>query len=807
MLKPFVGLFHEKARQEAWVSFDALLVKARDLLRDHPSVRENLKQRFQAILIDEFQDTDPVQYEILLYLAEEKGQIAKNWQAVKLAPGKLFVVGDPKQSIYGFRRADIEAYHAVRVLIFGQGGVHCTLSTNFRSHGLILNFVNGIFEKVMIQKAGIQPEYIAIQPPEFEETSEKSENSILKFRQVSLRLIQTTKEKWNADTAKQREGEAIAQWLSQEVLGKVEILGDDGKIRHVKKEDVAILMRTLTGVRHILQPLRRLGIAYWVEGEKHFYRKQVVIDAVNLLRVVADANDKIALVAVLRSPLGGLDDDAIYVLEKKGLLNYRRESALLDAPISDLYAIFSRFHDLAARLPVAEAVSTVFDECTLRLLAAASNDGAQALANLKKIEEEVAELSKEETMTFQAVVFSLRAAVDTATDTAESPLAEAGIDAVKVFSIHKAKGLEFPLVILAGCHAVPKPGARDSGSLRYDWSSDLTGLRLGEVRDLNAVFLKEKVRLREIEEEKRLLYVAMTRAREHLMISAAPSEKIKPGSFLSQIETVLAEKGEGILSDSGSGPIKIGDDLISRTVLSEIELEGVAQVLEDRPASEVDDAALAQKWENRFRVYDVLQNKKVFISPTQLKITDKTAFKRAPAKKKALSQTPTAEISAKLGQLAHRFLETWDFSSDPKNYKGILDSFLNQQGLLNKDMSPEALFEEMDAIFKVFFFSPAYAALSQVKIVDREVPFFMPWQGQVMQGEIDLIYEEAGKLYIADYKTDRIKKTEIQEAAKQYHHQCQIYPEAVRRALQREVAGMKLIFLRLGLSYSVSMGA
>ncbi|MEC4677420.1 MAG: PD-(D/E)XK nuclease family protein, partial [Nitrospirota bacterium] len=248
------------------------------------------------------------------------------------------------------------------------------------------------------------------------------------------------------------------------------------------------------------------------------------------------------------------------------------------------------------------------------------------------------------------------------------------------------------------------------------------------------------------------------------------------------------------------GPIKIGDDLISKTVLSEVELEGVAQVLEDRPASKVNHAALAQKWENRFRTYDVLQNKKVFISPTQLKTTDKTAFKRAPTKRKALSQTPTAEISAKLGQLAHRFLETWDFSSDPKNYKGVLDSFLNQQGLLNKDMSPEALFEEMDAIFKVFFFSPAYAALSQVKIVDREVPFLMPWQGQVMQGEIDLIYEEAGKLYIADYKTDRIKKTEIQEAAKQYYHQCQIYPEAVRRALQREVAGMKLIFLRLGLS-------
>jgi len=803
VLKPFVMLFHEKARQEAWVSFDALLVKARDLLRDHAVIREELKQGYQAVLIDEFQDTDPVQYEILIFLAEEAGKAAKHWQAVHLTPGKLFVVGDPKQSIYGFRRADIEAYHAVLKMIDQQGGIHCTLTTNFRSHGKILDVVNGVFERVMVEKTGIQPEYTAIYPPQFEKAifETQAEDRDLKFRQVSLRLLQNTTEKRRAETARQGEGEAIARWLSQEVLERAVMIGEDGRPRTVKKGDVAILMRTLTGVRYILEPLRRAGIAYWVEGECHFYRQQVVIDAVNLLRTVADANDKLALAAVLRSPVGGLDDEAIYCLEKNGVLNYRTESEFPDTRIAELYDLFSDLHEVAGRLPVAAAVSCIFDRSAMRVFAAAANDGEQALANLEKIEQEAAALSKEENMTFRAVVAALQTAVSAETDAAESPLAEAGIDAVRIFSIHKAKGLEFPLVILAGCQSGPNPREASAADLMHDWSSGLTGLRLGEVRNLNSVFLKEKKRLRELEEAKRLLYVAMTRAREHLMISAAAMDKTQAGSFLSHIETALEAEVLSLLNDSNSGMISMGAGQIAFTVLSEAGLDDVAPVIEGPAVPQPDFRAVASQWEKRFETYALLHKKAVFSSPTELKMTDEILRTRKGSKEKTRVHPHSRDISALLGRLSHRFLETWDFSSDLKNYRKKLCSFLNQQSVPGEDMTQEALFEEMDAIFKVFFFSPAYEALTKVKIVGREVPFLMPWQGQVMCGEIDLIYEAAGQLYIADYKTDRLKKTEIEAAVKKYRHQSRIYPEAVRRALQREAVGMQFIFLRLGLSH------
>ncbi len=147
LLTPYAEAFRERFLRDGHISFDGLLVRARNLVRDHQRVRAELKRRYRTILIDEFQDTDPIQYEILLYLAEQPDQSVSDWRKIKLAPGKLFVVGDPKQSIYAFRRADIEAYlEVVEKIVLAQDGIECRLTTNFRSDGAILDVVNGAFE-------------------------------------------------------------------------------------------------------------------------------------------------------------------------------------------------------------------------------------------------------------------------------------------------------------------------------------------------------------------------------------------------------------------------------------------------------------------------------------------------------------------------------------------------------------------------------------------------------------------------------------------------------------------------------------
>ena len=170
LLVPFARQCREDFARHGLVTFDGLLVRSRDLLRDHPRIREELKARFKAILVDEFQDTDPLQYEIILWLCEEPSRRAASWRDIRLAPGKLFVVGDPKQSIYGFRGADIAAYlQVVKEVIQAQNGVEYRLTANFRSDARILDVVNGVFEHLIREEPGLQPEYIALQPGPGEE--------------------------------------------------------------------------------------------------------------------------------------------------------------------------------------------------------------------------------------------------------------------------------------------------------------------------------------------------------------------------------------------------------------------------------------------------------------------------------------------------------------------------------------------------------------------------------------------------------------------------------------------------------------
>ncbi|HEX9442607.1 MAG TPA: UvrD-helicase domain-containing protein, partial [Candidatus Binatia bacterium] len=543
LLIPFAENFRAAFTRAGLISFDGLLARARALVRDHPAVREQLKRRFKAILIDEFQDTDPIQYEILIYLAEEIGRTATDWRKVALVPGKVFVVGDPKQSIYAFRRADIEAYlEVVEKIIKAQNGVECRLTTNFRSHGKIIDAVNGVFERLIRPRPGLQPGYVAIEPVPAQGGGE--EKNGLPLRQVTVRIVRSGDEKKSgAHVPRRLEAESLARWLDEEVLGKAEIVDGEGIRRPVRLKDVALLFRKLTDLRHYIEPLRRRGLKYVVEGERHFYAVQEIIDAVNLLRAVDNPHDRLALVGVLRSPLGGLTDAEIYDLHRRRLLDYRDGGA--PANVQELYRILARLNREIRGLPVGEAIARVFDGAPVRLLAAASFHGEQAVANLEKLRQQAEVMGRQGLSTFKEVITRLEARVLEIKEEAESALAEENLDAIRILSIHKSKGLEFPVVVLAGSHTIPNQAGDREPAVLEDWSSDLTGISAGSFTSLNGLYIAEKTRRRELEEQKRVLYVAMTRAREHLTVSAA-AEKGRAGSYLAMLEGTLgAEMADG----------------------------------------------------------------------------------------------------------------------------------------------------------------------------------------------------------------------------------------------------------------------
>jgi ATP-dependent helicase/nuclease subunit A len=807
LLVPFIEKFREIFVREGFVSFDGLLMRARNLVRDRPRVREELKRQFRAILIDEFQDTDPIQYEIILYLAEQADQATKEWRNVKLTPGKIFVVGDPKQSIYAFRRADIEAYlEVVEKLIKAQDGIECRLTTNFRSHAAILDVVNGIFECLIQPQAGVQPPYIAIHPAPQRISTGAGAPDTAPLPKVMVRKIVAGDQDMSAEKARRIEGESLARWLKDEILERTAIVNSRGEHVQAEPKDVAILFRKLTDIHDYLEPFRRNGIRYVVEGERHFYAAKEIIDAVNLFRAIDNPYDRLALVGVLRSPLGGLNDQTIYELHRENLIDYREVKRLKDnafsTTVTELYQKLARLHEETPKLPVSAAVSHIFASLPLQALAACTFHGEQAVANLEKLRQQAELLGREGLTTLKEAIHELQQRVLNVKEEGESVLAEENLDAVRIMSIHKAKGLEFPIVILAGCQAGSDGRHAVTAEALFDWSTGLTGLRVGRTWDLAGLYIAEKARKRSEEEQKRVLYVAMTRAREHLIISCAPTGRRSSGSFISMLD----ETFQGAIATAAtSRNVAVGSGSVELRVVSEsLGAPGRAKSKHRKAAEKPDWQPYVDAWTRRRNTYESTIKKPVFITPTLLKQQEE---EMAEAARQETNMFSSRTPSLLVGELAHRFLEGWDFAQDVESFGDRMVPWLDQWLPPNLRQEREQIHADLAKIFGCFFSSRIYSELATSQILGREVPLLMPWDGQTMEGVIDLIYELNGLLYLADYKTDRIAREELAQGAERYRQQAQVYSRAARQSLQREVAAFKVIFLRLGQAVTVPLDA
>ena len=576
LLAPFVQQCRREFTRTGLVTFDGLLVRTRDLLHEHPRIREELKARFKAILVDEFQDTDPLQYEILLWLCEEPSQGARNWREIRLVPGKLFVVGDPKQSIYGFRGADMEAYlNVVKEVIEAQDGVQYRLTANFRSDPRILDVVNGVCERLIQERPGLQPEYIALEPGLADNgrkpaSGEPGGASAEQDRKpVTVRRVTPLGATLKAEGARRLEAESLARWLKEDVLGRAFFHDREGRRVAVEPGHVAFLMRALTNVQVYLEALRRQGIRYVVEGERDFYAAQEVIDAVNLLRAIDNPHDRLALVGVLRSPAGGHDDAAIFDLHRQGLLDYRSaaDSRWVDLPggVVDLYQRLHRLHREARFLEAGKAVERVFKELPLSVLAAGGRSGQQAVANLEKVRLLAREAGAGGSGTLKDVVAELERRVRDREDESENALEEETLDAVRIMSIHRAKGLEFPVVVLVDALSGVRGGSSSPVEVRRDWASGLTGIHVDEVWSLPGVFLRAKRREREAYEQRRLLYVAMTRPRQRLVVSFADRQ----GNDGDSLAGLIGEAAGGSLRGADRSAVACGDGEMAVEVLAE----------------------------------------------------------------------------------------------------------------------------------------------------------------------------------------------------------------------------------------------
>ena len=829
LLVPFARQCREDFARHGLVTFDGLLVRSRDLLRDHPRIREELKARFKAILVDEFQDTDPLQYEIILWLCEEPSRRAASWRDIRLAPGKLFVVGDPKQSIYGFRGADIAAYlQVVKEVIQAQNGVEYRLTANFRSDARILDVVNGVFEHLIREEPGLQPEYIALQPgpgtpgeptagpeqryvphgPEPMGVSAVTPSPVRPERSgapaeqspVRVRRVTSTGPTPNAEAARRLEAESLARWLEEEVLGRT--FFDDGAGNHVRVAPghVAFLMRALSNVQVYLEALRRRGIGYVVEGERDFYAAQEVIDAVNLLRAVDNPHDRLALVGVLRSPVGGHSDTEIFALGRQQLLDYRMVAGprWVDLPrdVMDLYQRLFRLHREVRFLEAGKAVARVFKELPLSVLAASRRSGQQAVANLEKVRLVAEEAGAGGSGTLKDVVAELERRVREEEDESENALEEETLDAVRIMSIHRAKGLEFPVVVLVDALAGVNRRSGPPAQVHQDWATGLAGIRIDDLWSLPGVFLQAKRREREAYEQRRLLYVAMTRPRQQLVVSFAERGQPDHDSMVSMI----GEATGGALAHADPPAVACGmGEMAVEVVKEDPEAAEHGDRLPAPPPDAADWSWYEDLWGRRRSDYETRRQTPIFLTPTRLKAAGEAAEARLRA---GGLERDTALI---LGELAHQVLEHWDFQT--QRVEEDLHEAIARHAPELPAAQHRVVVRELKAIWATLTGSPVYRELRGARILGREIPFVLPWDGQIMEGVIDLVYERQGQLYVADYKTDQVTDGDIAGVMHDYRHQAQVYTEAVRHGLNRDVAAFRLILLRLGRGVDVPAGS
>ncbi|MBI3806349.1 MAG: UvrD-helicase domain-containing protein [Nitrospirae bacterium] len=793
LVQPFLHHVRHRFHASGWIAFDGLLARAKTLLRDHPTVRARIKQTYRAILVDEFQDTDPVQYEIILYLGERAGSHRTSWQDVDLEPGKLFIVGDPKQSIYAFRRADIEAFERVVEKILAGGGDRYSLVTNFRSDGAVLDVVNNVFDRLFQPAEYVQPanERLAARPQRKPEVSVSG---------AQLRLVTPGEddEEFDVQAATRAEAEALARWLKEELLAGTTITDRDRRDGPLQPGHIALIFRKLTQAQVYLDALRRYDIAYITDGEKHFYRRQEIIDMVNLLRVIDNPHDTIALVGILRSPLGGMADRDLLALQQREGLDYQRVDWLSawNHPQAEmvrrLYERLAELHQLAPLRPVPGAIDLIFERLPILELAAASLHGEQSVANLRKIRDMAEALADRPHHTLSGFVGLMMSRVSEQPDEAESALAEESLDAIRVLTIHKAKGLEFPVVILPGLHQGSK-NPRKGPSIHHDWSSRYYSLQMGGRSNLGAVLVDMKMAAREEAEQRRLLYVGMTRARDLLILSGG--QTTKPGH-----DTVLSLLGEAIADEGGlstADQICIGSSRLTRvitpaTVAARRHRQKPLSTMAPRPGLGpilIRRQARQVKWEERRR------------TPRRLTPSSLTGSRPEAVLPRTVSGRD-ADLARIIGVCAHAVLEQWDFTRPHAEICRVIEQTICRY--VAQDHLMADVTEDLTVLFESFLSSEPYKILQRATVLGREVPFVMPLgEGQIMEGVIDLIYRLDDRIWIADYKTDDVAAEDVQTRADRYRSQAEMYSRAVASALGLPSLSFQFIFLRPGVAIDV----
>jgi ATP-dependent exoDNAse (exonuclease V) beta subunit len=829
-------------RRNGRLDFVDLLVKARDLVRDSVAVRKEFQRRFTHIFVDEFQDTDPLQAELLLLLSANDSSNA-DWLSVTPAPGKLFVVADPKQSIYRFRRADVGVYQDVKKRLVEQGARVVHLRTSFRAPANIQRLVNAAFAPLMTgDTATLQPEYVSLESCRPEIPGRPSV------------VVLPVPEPYGAFRITNRaiEGSlpdavgAFVHWLIEKSGWQVTERDRPGQLVDVAARHVCLLFRRFEYfgrdvTREYVDALEARGVPHLLVGGKSFHRREEVETIRASLSAIEWPDDELAVFATLRGSLFAVTDEA--------LLEYRHRYGHLHpfrpareqagdeplspslVPIADALDLLRQLHRERNYRPITETIGRLMEATRAHASFVLRPSGQQALANVLQIAELARRYEHGGGISFRGFVDQLEQEAESG-EAPEAPILEEASDGVRLMTVHRAKGLEFPVVVLVDITAKL---ARDQASRYVDARRKLCAIRIAGWSPLELLDHEAEEVARDRAEGIRLAYVAATRARDLLVVPAVGDEPHDEGWINALNGAIYPSLLAAPAQAPGCPPF--GTDSVVRRPDEVMHARGVPPGLHVFSSSQPDTAYSVVWWDpNALELgikpsfgarYEQLIVKDVSADVVE---TDRQAYDawraghddairqgcqpslivRTATEQAAVDvRAGTADDAADLPDTLFRDVEVVEVPGEPNRPSGLRHGTLVHAVLALTPLDAASTqFEEVAQLQGRILGATGDEAVSAARIAQavfahplirraaraerdgrcrRETPVTLRQpDGALVEGVVDLAFREDGRWTVVDFKTD----LELSHGLPLYRQQVGLYARAIATATGEPVTAI-----------------
>lgn len=808
----FASYIDERKRKMCALSFQDLLIKTRDFLRSDSESRRAVRSSIKHLLIDEFQDTDPLQIEIVELILEKCEEETCTNQTV------VFIVGDPKQSIYRFRRADIDTYENFCRLLVEKGICKkVELKSSFRFTEQLVNIFNRVFSEVLKMNSDdsghyYQPDYI-----EMESCRGSGEYSKL----MPLKIITANPEAKASDLAN-IEALSIAKTIN-EILKKDIKTGGKDKAEQLKAKDIAVLMRATTHQEKLERALDIEGIDYLMESGQRLWKLEEVMDVINILEAVERPYDEIAIIAALRGFVFAVSDADIYSFRKGNRsFNYllmKEDAENEEHPVYKALLKLKKLNAASRVMRMDSYISYMIDYLKVLEIYTGILGTERAKESVMKL---VSNACEQATSNIRIIDFIRLLRDREVAEQREATGAAGEIDEnrVRLMTLHSAKGLEFPVVILFQVHRIEGGSGKNKRRFIFDKSTQRCAAAFGgEVETRAYGEIDEINKKHEEAETERLRYVGMTRARDYLVVPTMGFEekKKKSGEIMTPFSMYNLFEKYGIrreeLSEEKDSVFREGRNDCCETVELK-ELTSFNPTIREEDSINFGNAkrartAIAKELEEAINDGN---KSRIVVRPSSLRgLRQEDAYKRDYDEERASE-------AKRFGNAFHRLFELLPpgkpFSE--AYLKRVAEEFdVDEKALRQayKKTSESPLIERASRASKIWVEVPVMAAFKDddsQEITDilrsEENGYADSFNGGnfVVEGIVDLVFLDDGMFHVIDYKTDDVEEVELDTRAEFYAPQLRAYAKAISKC-GHSIGSAHLLFARLGIAREISL--